>query len=96
MRCGLARLVVLGLILAFPVLIVASSPASASWSGSTLPVFAVELMLIGGLVFAARERRRLLTGQEALAPRPISRPRWTPAPHALPERRRATIGAVGR
>lgn len=75
MRNRWARRVCVGLILAFPVLmtVAASSavPAEAARGARGLaPVVAVEALLIGGLVFAGRERRRLLVEMDAARTQP--------------------------
>ena len=61
MRDRQVRLVFLGLILAFPLLLGASSSSGAG------PVFGVEAVVVLGLMFASRERRRILalSGQPA-------------------------------
>lgn len=61
MRNQWARGVVLGLVLAFPVLM----SATAGSITTVAPVLAVETVLVGGLVFASRERRRLLVEMDA-------------------------------
>ena len=63
------RRVFVGLILAFPLLIsvvAAPSPGSVSRGlQAVMPIVAVETVLVGGLVFARRERRRLLVELDA-------------------------------
>jgi len=70
MRHHGVRRVFVGLILAFPLLlsVVAASPNQGVLSGAVqagLPVVAVELVLVGGLLFVRRERRRLLVELDA-------------------------------
>jgi hypothetical protein len=93
----LARWIVLGLIFAFPFMLVAAS-ARGQGGGfprtlrASLPIVAVEVVLLGGLVFASRERRRLLVELDAAR----SRPRSVAGPSAaltglrLPTRRSVT------
>jgi hypothetical protein len=77
MRNRWARWVVLTLIVAFPLLL---SAASAQGQGggfprtlrASAPILAVEMVLVGGLVFASRERRRLLVELDAARSRPRS------------------------
>jgi hypothetical protein len=66
MRDVRIRKAFLGLILAFPFLIVlVSGPSSGRpvrlWGSDGGPLLAVEVLLIGGLVYASRERARLLS-----------------------------------
>jgi hypothetical protein len=73
MRDRRVRLVFLGLILAFPLMMIGVAPAaSGRTSGGVAsegwPLLSVELLLVGGLVFAGRQRVRLLAGA-ATAPR---------------------------
>ena len=84
MRHGVARLMTLGLILAFPVLIVIASPSPRRTG--LRPVLGVEVVLGVGLAFAARERKRLLApgAPASSAPAPVRRRFRAPAPHALP------------
>jgi hypothetical protein len=64
MRNRWVRTVFLGLILTFPMMIFVASARSLTRAarelGSSTTVIAVELMLVGGMIFAVRERRRLL------------------------------------
>jgi hypothetical protein len=64
-----------GLILAFPVLMAAAASSAVSGEAARgvrgfAPVVAVEAMMIGGLVFAGRERRRLLAEMDAVRTQP--------------------------
>src|SRR5258708_2393027 len=69
MRNRWARWAVLGLIFVFPLLIVAASAEGQGSLRRTLragsPIVAVEMVLLGGMVFASRERRRLLVELDA-------------------------------
>lgn len=78
------RQIVLGLILAFPVLVTAMSPASARPTplrDALLPLAAVETVLITGLYGAYRARLALLASRDELASEP--RKSLTPA-HFMP------------
>lgn len=87
MRNRWARRVVVGLVLAFPLAISAvASPSPSPTAGRLLrgfsvgtPVVAVEMVLLGGLVFAGRERRRLLVEMDAARTRPREAHTFTPA-----------------
>src|SRR5262245_3545907 len=80
MRHRWARRVVLGSILAFPLLISAVASPSTSSSPQAgrfvrgfsvgVPVVVVELVLVGGVIFATRERRRLQVELDAARTRP--------------------------
>lgn len=79
MRHTWVRRVFIGLILAFPLLMSVAAAPTERGVRSALPIVAVELVLVGGLLFARRERRRLLVELEAArtaAPRRVvvSRP----------------------
>jgi hypothetical protein len=58
-----------GLVLVFPLLVSAVATGTPRISAGS-PVLAVEMLLVGGLVFAGRERRRLLVELEAGRTRP--------------------------
>jgi hypothetical protein len=78
MRDRRVRLAFLGLILAFPFLIVGVSPRGSGrpsgLASEALPLLAVEVLLVGGLAFAARERIHLLArAPSAHRPTPILR-----------------------
>jgi hypothetical protein len=85
-----------GWILAFPVLMVlaGSGPRSGSMGQAAIPVLLVETVLLGGLMGAARERRRLWNERAAGA----SARRAVPAAPTTPTRRAAAAPrpAVGR
>lgn len=74
MQSRWARRVVLALVLVFPIAITATSarPSAGAARGlrASLPIVAVEMVLVGGMVFAARERSRLLVEMEAVRTRP--------------------------
>ncbi|WP_406698865.1 hypothetical protein V5E97_08265 [Singulisphaera sp. Ch08] len=81
MRNQWARRVIVSLILAFPLLLsVAASTTPVSFARrleAASPIVAVETVLVGGLLFARRERRRLLVELDAARTMPvraISRP----------------------
>ncbi|SIO28554.1 hypothetical protein SAMN05444166_3497 [Singulisphaera sp. GP187] len=80
MRNPWARRVSVSLILAFPLLLsLVATPSPVSFVRGVegvLPIVAVETVLVGGLLVARRERRRLLVELEAARnlPRHISRP----------------------
>src|SRR5262245_40388163 len=83
MRNRWARGLVVGLIFVFPLMIaVVSARGHGGGFPRTLrasaPILAVETVLLGGLVFASRERRRLLVELDAARTRPSSVA--TPAP----------------
>lgn len=69
MRNHWARRVAVGLILAFPLLLsVVASPTPLSLARgleAAPPILAVETVLVGGLLVARRERRRLLVELDA-------------------------------
>ena len=81
MRNQWTRRIVVSLILAFPLLLsVVASPTPVSFARgleAASPILAVETVLVGGLLFARRERRRLVVELEAartVATRAVSRP----------------------
>ena len=67
MRDLRARMAIIGLILAFPVLMLALNPRRSSVQEAALPLLAVETILVGGLAVAARERLRLSNERAAAA-----------------------------
>ncbi len=87
MRNSWARRVVLGLILAFPLMMVAVASPSADPNpgrffrsfSAVMPVFAVEMVLVGGMVFAVRERRRLHVEMDAARTKPTPLAAVSPA-----------------
>jgi hypothetical protein len=66
------RVVFVGLILAFPVLMMLAGrrTSTSTVRAAVLPVVAVEAVLIIGLAVVARERRRLLAERAGAAARP--------------------------
>ena len=105
MRHRGSRVVVLGLILAFPILVhTVSAPGFGGVAGlfsAGSPLLGVEMLLVGGLVFASRERRRLflLVDNARLGSGTVPVP--APAPHlasagASSPARRTVAGRLGR
>jgi hypothetical protein len=85
------RVGILGLILAFPLLMVAMSPRRPSARAAAVPVLAVETVLIAGLAMAGRERLRLRAARAAEFGAPIGRP-LTGRPHVIRPFSRANAG----
>ena len=71
MRDRRARVAVVGLLLAFPAMMLGMSPGKASAREAALPVLAAEAILVLGLSGAARERGRLLAERDAPARRVV-------------------------
>ena len=69
MRDRRVRVVFLGLILSFPLLMAAASPRVSLDSQFCLTILGVEAVLAGGLANVARERRRLLSERATAADR---------------------------
>jgi hypothetical protein len=83
-----ARMILLGLLIVFPLLVrAASAPSSSSWQEGVwpqgAPILYVELLLLGGLLVADWNRRRLLS--ESL--RRLDRARTRPVPSRMSEAR---------
>lgn len=95
MRDRRARSAVVGLVLLFPVLIAAATPAprAAAARPTALTVLGVEVVLVGGFCTALRERRRLLA--ERVAPRQASAGRAPSLPHVRTARP-ATVRSAAR
>ncbi|GAC1475071.1 MAG: hypothetical protein NVSMB9_26740 [Isosphaeraceae bacterium] len=82
------RAAFIGLILAFPLLMLRMSPRASTVRQAALPLFLVESMLAFGLMSAYRERQRLLTERQrpVVSPRPL-----LGAPHARVSARRVPV-----
>ena len=98
MRDLRARMAIIGLILAFPVLMLALNPRRSSVQEAALPLLAVETILVGGLAVAARERLRLSNERAAAAAVRSAPALRSPAssPHAVGRARLARGLPVGR
>ena len=98
MRDLRARMAIIGLILAFPVLMLALNPRRSSVQEAALPLLAVETILVGGLAVAARERLRLGTERAANGAVRSAPALRSPAssPHAVGRARLARGLPVGR
>ena len=94
MRDRRARVALVGLMLAFPVLMVGMSPRETSVRGAVLPVAATEAILVVGLSGVARERQRLLAERTAPACRATAGDRRAvpSVPHVSHPLRGAPIG----
>lgn len=94
MRDPRARMALIGLILAFPLVMTVLSPARPAVRDVALPLFAVEAVLVGGLMVAGRERLRLHAERTAAAAAPARRAVFG-VPHAAPRAvRRAHAGRL--
>lgn len=88
MRDFRTRTALIGLILAFPALMMLASPRKSSLRDAALPLLAVEAVLVGGLTVATRERVRL-TGERTTAEAP-------PALHGRLSKAARSPGSVRR
>ncbi len=78
MRDRRVRVAFVGLILAFPMLMVLANPRATTARQAALPLFLIESVLAVGLTTAARERPRLLAGRQALPAQALRTPSATP------------------
>jgi hypothetical protein len=87
------RLGWVGLIVVFPLLIEAMVPGSGgTWAAAVGRVGLVELLVVGGMVLAARQRRHMRNGWYDGAHRAVNAPAGTPSPVVIdPAPRRRTI-----
>jgi hypothetical protein len=76
MRNPRARAALIGLVLALPVLMVMAGPRGKKAWAAVPTVAGVELILIGGLLVASRERQRLLAERSSA---PANAPAPAPA-----------------
>jgi hypothetical protein len=83
-----------GLILTLPLLMVAVDPRRSSAREATVPLLAVEVVLVGGLAVAALERLRLWA--ERTSPAPRTEPSPSPPPSPAPRRLRADASRPAR